>query len=120
MPTKWLQERAKGSKNGHGIPPHRAFCGQQTTQREVRRRGEARWLSFQDTVMECSTEGSSEDPYLLVFFCSLPTWHLLAKRSITNQLVCLCDRLAVDLSFGTERAEMMMVLTQQKRMMVLT
>ena len=27
MPTKWLQERAKGSKNGHGIPPHRAFCG---------------------------------------------------------------------------------------------
>jgi hypothetical protein len=27
MPTKWLQERAKGSKNGHGMPPHRAFCG---------------------------------------------------------------------------------------------
>jgi len=29
MPTKWLQERAKGSKNGHGMPPHRAFCGLQ-------------------------------------------------------------------------------------------
>ena len=28
MPTKWLQERAKGSKNGHGMPPHRAFCGE--------------------------------------------------------------------------------------------
>ena len=27
MPTKWLQQRAKGSKNGHGMPPHRAFCG---------------------------------------------------------------------------------------------
>ena len=27
MPTKWLQERAKGSKNEPGIPPHRAFCG---------------------------------------------------------------------------------------------
>ena len=27
MPTKWLQERAKGSKNEHGMPPHRAFCG---------------------------------------------------------------------------------------------
>ena len=27
MPTKWLQERAKGSKNEHGIPPRRAFCG---------------------------------------------------------------------------------------------
>jgi hypothetical protein len=27
MPTKWLQERAKGSKNGHGMPQHRAFCG---------------------------------------------------------------------------------------------
>jgi len=27
MPTKWLQERAKGSKNGHGMPPHRVFCG---------------------------------------------------------------------------------------------
>ena len=27
MPTKWLQERAKGSKNGHGMPPHRAFFG---------------------------------------------------------------------------------------------
>ena len=28
MPTKWLQERAKGSKNEHGMPPHRAFCGE--------------------------------------------------------------------------------------------
>ena len=27
MPTKWRQERASGSKNGHGIPPLRAFCG---------------------------------------------------------------------------------------------
>ena len=27
MPTKWLQERVNGSKNGSGIPPHRAFCG---------------------------------------------------------------------------------------------
>ena len=27
MPTKWLQQRAKGSKNGHGMPPHRVFCG---------------------------------------------------------------------------------------------
>ena len=27
MPTKWLQERANGSKNEHGIPPPRAFCG---------------------------------------------------------------------------------------------
>ena len=27
MPTKRLQERASGSKNGHGIPPLRAFCG---------------------------------------------------------------------------------------------
>ena len=27
MPTKWLKERAKGSKNGHGMPPHRVFCG---------------------------------------------------------------------------------------------
>ena len=27
VPTKWLQERAKGSKNEPGIPPHRAFCG---------------------------------------------------------------------------------------------
>jgi len=27
MPTKWLQERAKGSKNEHGMPPHRVFCG---------------------------------------------------------------------------------------------
>jgi len=27
MPIKWLQERAKGSKNEPGIPPHRAFCG---------------------------------------------------------------------------------------------
>ena len=26
MPTKWLQERAKGSKNEHEMPPHRAFC----------------------------------------------------------------------------------------------
>jgi len=26
MPTKWLQERADGSKNGHGMPPKRAFC----------------------------------------------------------------------------------------------
>ena len=27
IPTKWLQERADGSKNGHEIPPRRAFCG---------------------------------------------------------------------------------------------
>ena len=27
MPTKWLQERANGSKNEHGMPPRRAFCG---------------------------------------------------------------------------------------------
>ena len=27
MSTKWLQERARGSKNEHGMPPHRAFCG---------------------------------------------------------------------------------------------
>ena len=27
MPTKWLQERAKGSKNEPGMPPLRAFCG---------------------------------------------------------------------------------------------
>ena len=27
MPTKWLQERTNGSKNEHGIPPHRALCG---------------------------------------------------------------------------------------------
>ena len=27
MPTKWLQERAKGSKNEHGMPPHRVCCG---------------------------------------------------------------------------------------------
>ena len=26
MPTKWLQERADGSKNGHGMLPRRAFC----------------------------------------------------------------------------------------------
>ena len=24
MPTKWLHERAKGSKNEHGMPPRRA------------------------------------------------------------------------------------------------
>ena len=30
MPAKWLQERAKGSKNEHGMPPHRAFCGART------------------------------------------------------------------------------------------
>ena len=33
MPTKWLQERAKGSKNGHGMPPHTAFCGRQRLRR---------------------------------------------------------------------------------------
>ena len=27
MPTKWLQERAKGSKNEHGMPPHRGLRG---------------------------------------------------------------------------------------------
>ena len=27
MPTKWLQERANGSKNEHGMTPRRAFCG---------------------------------------------------------------------------------------------
>ena len=27
MPPKWLQERAKGSKNGLGIPSRSAFCG---------------------------------------------------------------------------------------------
>jgi hypothetical protein len=27
IPTKWLQERAKGSKNEPGMPPLRAFCG---------------------------------------------------------------------------------------------
>ena len=28
MPTKWLQERTNGSKNEHGIPPHRVLCGE--------------------------------------------------------------------------------------------
>ena len=32
MPTKWLQERANGSKNEHGMPPRRAFCGQLVSQ----------------------------------------------------------------------------------------
>ena len=27
MPTKWLQERAQGSKNEHGMPPHRGLRG---------------------------------------------------------------------------------------------
>ena len=27
MPKIWLQERANSSKNQHGIPPRRAFCG---------------------------------------------------------------------------------------------
>ena len=27
IPKRWLQERAKGSKNEHGIIPRRAFCG---------------------------------------------------------------------------------------------
>ena len=27
MPTKWLQERTNGSKNEHGIPPHRGLRG---------------------------------------------------------------------------------------------
>ena len=27
IPTKWLQERAKGSKNEHGMPPRRASSG---------------------------------------------------------------------------------------------
>ena len=27
MPTKWLQERGDGSKNGDGIPPHRGVRG---------------------------------------------------------------------------------------------
>ena len=31
MPTKWLQQRAKGSKNGHEIPQGRAFCGHPST-----------------------------------------------------------------------------------------
>ena len=28
MPTKWLQERGDGSKNGDGIPPHRGLRGE--------------------------------------------------------------------------------------------
>ena len=35
MPTKWLQERAKGSKNGPGMPPLRAFCGTDEVEAEA-------------------------------------------------------------------------------------
>ena len=31
MPTKWLQVRVSGSKYGSGMPPQRAFCGEQLT-----------------------------------------------------------------------------------------
>ena len=31
MPTKWLQERANGSKNEHGMTPRRAFGGTRTS-----------------------------------------------------------------------------------------
>ena len=41
MPTKWLQERAKGSKNEHGMPPPRAFCG---------------WHGMQQHGMACKAE----------------------------------------------------------------
>ena len=53
MPTKWLQERADGSKNGHGMPPRRAFsygrafCGSQGCLLMVKKgfgRMRVRWL----------------------------------------------------------------------------
>jgi len=77
MPTKWLQERAKGSKNEHGMPPHRAFCGEHLTPSEKTSTEEGE--SFSDTktaVMECTrTEAIAErKPDRSFSFGPVPSW----------------------------------------------
>jgi hypothetical protein len=58
MPTKWLQERAKGSKNEHGMPPRRAFCGGVDREEESLAKHEEHDVEHQDGAPEALFRGS--------------------------------------------------------------